>query len=145
MFLTIILTILKVLLAILVLLGIIAFIKKGDSVYRNDTRQQNPMEGKLVEFVPDENDKENADGVRGHLVMIGESNHKGGIYERYVKRILDVILSFGGLVILSPLFLFLVNAIKIDDPGPAFFTQKRVGKNKRYFLANKFLTTPRAA
>ena len=43
-----------------------------------------------------------------------------------------------GLVILSLVYLIIAIAIKIDDPGPVFFTQKRVGKNKRYFKLHKF-------
>lgn len=60
------------------------------------------------------------------------------IYERYVKRAIDIFLSFIGLVVLSPVFLILMIAIKIDDPGPVFFTQKRVGKGKTYFNLHKF-------
>ena len=48
-----------------------------------------------------------------------------GIYERFIKRIFDAFVSFFGLVILSPVFLAVIIAIKIDDPGPVFFTQKR--------------------
>ena len=60
------------------------------------------------------------------------------MYEKYIKRGLDIILSFGGLVVLSPVFLAIFIAIKIDDPGPVLFTQKRVGKNKEFFKLHKF-------
>lgn len=60
------------------------------------------------------------------------------MYEKIFKRIIDVILSFIGLIILSPLFIILIIAVKIDDPGPAFFAQKRVGKGKVYFQLYKF-------
>ena len=63
---------------------------------------------------------------------------KIGFYEKYIKRGLDVLLSFGGLVVLSPVFLAIFIAIKIDDPGPVLFTQKRVGKNKEFFKLHKF-------
>lgn len=138
MLLTIVLIILEVLLGLFVLLSIVAFVKKPSSVFANEPEQRNPMEGKKVEFVADENDKEIADGVKGHLVVIGDSERRGGLYEDVVKRLLDIILSFGGLVVLSPVFLYLFIAIKVDDPGPVFFTQKRVGKNKRYFKLHKF-------
>ena len=59
-------------------------------------------------------------------------------YEKHSKRAIDVILSFFGLVLLSPLYLIITLAIKIDDPGPALFTQKRVGKNKKFFKLHKF-------
>ena len=75
--------------------------KQGESRYENDPKQKNPMEGKKVIFVEGENDKENADGIRGHLEAVGESEHKAGVYEKYVKRGIDVVLSFGGLVVLA--------------------------------------------
>lgn len=112
--------------------------KKKSSNYEDDIHQKNPMEGKKVVFVDDVNDMENADGVRGHLKAVGKSVHKAGIYERYVKRSLDIVLSFGGLVVLSPVMGIIAIAIKIEDPGPVLFTQKRVGQNKKYFKLHKF-------
>lgn len=115
-----------------------AKIKKGDSIYMDEPLEQNPMEGKKVIFVKDDNDAENADGVRGHLEAIGDSDYHPSFYAKYVKRALDVVLSFGGLVVLSPVFIGLSIAIFIDDPGPIFFTQKRLGQNKKYFKLHKF-------
>lgn len=115
-----------------------AKIKKDDSIYMNEPSEQNPMEGKKVIFVKDDNDAENADGVRGHLEAIGDSDYHPSFYAKYVKRALDVMLSFGGLVLLSPVFIGLSIAIFIDDPGPIFFTQKRLGQNKKYFKLHKF-------
>ena len=58
---------------------------------------------------------------------------------RMVKRIFDVVASAIALVLLSPLFLILTIAIKIDDPnGPVFYTQTRVGKNGKTFQIIKF-------
>ncbi len=62
------------------------------------------------------------------------------LYEKNVKPTLDIILSFAGLVLLSPLYSIVALAIKIDDPGPVFFTQKRVGKDKKFFYLHKFRT-----
>lgn len=59
-------------------------------------------------------------------------------YERKIKPLLDHILSLAGLLVLSPLFLFLSIAIFLDDPGPILFTQKRVGKDKKFFYLHKF-------
>ena len=112
--------------------------KKKDSVYENEPDQKNPMENKIVKFVEDENDKENADGVRGHLESVGDVDYQAGLYDGFFKRLIDIIISFMGLVILSPVYLIIAIAIKIDDPGPVFFTQKRVGKNKQYFKLHKF-------
>lgn len=58
----------------------------------------------------------------------------------YIKRLIDFILSLLGLVILSPVFLILIIAIKLDSPGPILFKQKRVGINKSYFYILKFRT-----
>ena len=138
MFLKVILTILAILAVAFILMVILALAKKKSSVYGNEPKQKNPLEGKKVVFVENENEPENADGVRGHLEAVGESSHQAGFYEKYIKRGLDVLLSFGGLVVLSPVFLVLAVAIYIDDPGPVLFTQKRVGKNKQYFKLHKF-------
>lgn len=58
----------------------------------------------------------------------------------YVKRAIDMVLSFVGLVILAPVFLLLALAVKLDSKGPVFFKQKRVGIHKRYFYILKFRT-----
>lgn len=126
------------LLTLFVVFIIVAIIYKPFSIYKNHPEQQNPMEGKNVVFVYDENDKENADGVKGHLVIRGDSNKRFGLYETIIKRALDIVLSFFGLVVLSPVFLVISIAIIIDDQGPVFFVQKRVGKNKQYFKLHKF-------
>lgn len=57
-----------------------------------------------------------------------------------VKRIIDLILSFIGLIILSPVFLILILAIKLDSPGPILFKQKRVGLHNKHFNILKFRT-----
>lgn len=62
------------------------------------------------------------------------------MYEKHIKRILDIILSLLGIIILSPILLFLCLAIKIDSKGPIIFRQKRVGKDKSYFNIYKFRT-----
>lgn len=57
-----------------------------------------------------------------------------------IKRLIDIILSTLGLIILSPVFLVLIIAIKIDSPGPVLFKQKRVGIHKSHFHILKFRT-----
>lgn len=121
-----------------VVLNAIAKKKKHDSVYDNEPEQKNPLEGKNVVFVEDENDKENADGVKGHLVAVGDTEYVPSFYEKYFKRGIDVALSFGGLVALAPVMGAIALAIKIEDPGPVLFTQKRLGQNKQYFKLHKF-------
>lgn len=134
----VLLIILLIIAAIAFVMAIIALIKKPASLYKNKPDERNPMENKKVVFVENDSEKENADGVRGHLMAIGDSEHKAGAYEKVFKRLFDVILSFFGLLLLSPVFLFLSLWIVIDDPGPVLFTQKRIGKNKQYFKLHKF-------
>ena len=62
------------------------------------------------------------------------------MYRKYVKRLLDIILSGCGIVILSPVYLLVALAIVLDDPGPVFFRQKRVGIHKTHFQILKFRT-----
>lgn len=57
-----------------------------------------------------------------------------------VKRLIDIILSLIGLIVLSPIFLILIIAIKMDSRGPVLFKQKRVGINKTHFNILKFRT-----
>lgn len=117
---------------------------KKASIFRNKKRgnqsseYRNPFEGKKVIFVENPLEAENADGVRGHLEAVGDSDYIPNFYTRVIKRGGDTILSAFALILLSPVFLFLSIAIFLDDPGPIFFTQKRLGKNKRYFPLHKF-------
>ena len=132
--------IITVLVALAVGMTVVGIIKKPGSTYKNKPEEKNPMEGKKVRFVKNDSEKENADGVCGHLEAVGKTNHRQGIYEKVIKRVIDVILSFCGLVVLSPVFLVLSIWIIIDDPGPILFTQKRIGKDKQYFILHKFRT-----
>lgn len=62
------------------------------------------------------------------------------MYHKYVKRMIDFILSFIGVIILSPVLLVLCLWIKFDSKGSILFKQKRVGRNKEYFYIYKFRT-----
>ena len=62
------------------------------------------------------------------------------MYSKYGKRWIDCFLAFCGLIILSPLYLLLILAIKLDSPGPVLFRQKRVGVHKTAFHILKFRT-----
>lgn len=57
-----------------------------------------------------------------------------------IKRIIDIVLSLIGLIVLSPIFFMLIVAIKVDSRGPVLFKQKRVGVHKSYFNILKFRT-----
>ena len=62
------------------------------------------------------------------------------MYKTFVKRMIDFVLSLIGIVVLSPILLILVVAIRLDSKGSVVFTQKRVGKNKKLFSIYKFRT-----
>lgn len=62
------------------------------------------------------------------------------VYEWFIKRASDMVLSFVALVMLSPMLLIIMLLIYIDDPGRVFFTQERVGLGKKNFSLHKFRT-----
>ena len=66
-------------------------------------------------------------------------NSKKRIYS-YIKRIIDIVASLIGLIIISPFFLIIMLLIKLDSKGPCFFIHKRVGKNGKEFGVYKFRT-----
>ena len=69
------------------------------------------------------------------------------MYTSVIKRLLDIVISILGLIVLALPVVIMMIVIKIDDPGPAIFKQKRVGKDKKYFSLLKFrsmkMSTPR--
>ena len=69
-----------------------------------------------------------------------------GLRDRATKRALDLIIAGGAVVMLAPLFALVALAIKLEDGGPVFFLQKRVGRSNRFFTIYKFrsMTTNRA-
>ena len=62
------------------------------------------------------------------------------MYNKVFKRLIDIILSGCGIIVLAPVYLIIALAIKMDDPGPVFFRQKRVGIHKTHFHILKFRT-----
>ena len=62
------------------------------------------------------------------------------MYKKFGKRLIDIVLAACGIVLLSPVRLLLVIAIKLDSPGPVLFKQKRVGIGKSHFHILKFRT-----
>lgn len=57
-----------------------------------------------------------------------------------IKRMMDIVLSIIGLIVLFPILLLLILLIKLDSKGPVLFKQKRYGQNKKYFYILKFRT-----
>ena len=70
--------------------------------------------------------------------MTDEKYGKKTFYEGFGKVMLDRLLALVGLVIFLPVYVILFVAVYIDDPGPVFFVQKRIGKDKRYIKIHKF-------
>ena len=64
------------------------------------------------------------------------------MYNNFFKRALDIVLSFIGIVFAAIPMLIVAVIIKLDSPGPVFFRQKRVGKNKKYFTIIKVRSMP---
>ena len=64
--------------------------------------------------------------------------HRAGFYEKYIKRLLDIVLSGAALVILSPVLLITAVLVRIKLGSPVIFTQKRPGKDEKVFKLHKF-------
>lgn len=60
------------------------------------------------------------------------------MYVRFFKRLIDIVLSGIGLIILAVPMLIVAILIRCEDPGPVIFKQKRIGKNKKLFNLYKF-------
>lgn len=60
------------------------------------------------------------------------------MYTHFFKRLIDIVLSFIGIIVLGIPMLIIAAVIKHEDPGPALFRQKRIGKDKKYFMLLKF-------
>ena len=62
------------------------------------------------------------------------------MYIHFFIRLLDFLLSLIGAIVLIPFWLLMALLIKLDSKGPVFFKQKRVGRNKKYFMILKYRT-----
>lgn len=96
-----------------------------------------------VESVTEESKREDDEVVKGNGEIKRMGENKLNLTEkqkRYlkVKRMADIVLSGGAIVILSPVLVGVSLAIKLESPGPVLFKQKRVGKNKELFEIWKF-------
>jgi len=75
----------------------------------------------------------------GNIPVIAVRNEPLNVFSnRIIKRAFDIIVSFLGLTILSPIFLSIAIAVKITSPGPILFRQKRIGNNNVEFTLYKF-------
>ena len=62
------------------------------------------------------------------------------MYKLFLKRLIDIVLSGIGIIVLIPFWIIIGLCIVVSDPGPVFFSQKRVGKNKKLFPILKYRT-----
>ncbi|MGB4369944.1 MAG: sugar transferase [Caldicoprobacterales bacterium] len=66
--------------------------------------------------------------------------HNSGIYRKYIKRILDFVLSLAGIILLSPVLLIIAILVRINLGSPIIFKQERPGLNGKIFTLYKFRT-----
>ena len=62
------------------------------------------------------------------------------MYKHFFKRLIDITLSFFGIIVLILPMMFIALAVKLDSKGPVLFKQRRIGKNKKHFEILKFRT-----
>jgi exopolysaccharide biosynthesis polyprenyl glycosylphosphotransferase len=97
--------------------------------------------GVVVRVLPDVGD---AKILTGFQVEVFEGDwvvtlfRENLLWQLFAKRALDLVASVIGLIVLSPLLLTIALIIKVTDPGPIFFSQERIGMNKRKFKLLKF-------
>ena len=91
----------------------------------------------LLGMVTSQVDMRTIDGIP--LLGLKESPLSEG-YNRFIKRMMDLVLSACGIAVLSPLFLVVAALIKMTSPGPVFYVQKRLGEDGRRFNMLKFRT-----
>ncbi len=77
-------------------------------------------------------------GTIGNIPVVTFANREFDYKELAVKRLMDIVGSLVGMLIMFVAMIFVVPAIKLESKGPVFFKQKRVGKNGRYFYIYKF-------
>ncbi len=61
-----------------------------------------------------------------------------GLRARITKRAFDIVMAIGGLIVLSPLLIFVAIRIKLEDGGPVLFVQRRLGRGNQFFEMYKF-------
>lgn len=78
--------------------------------------------------------------VSPNIKLTTQPRKKGGIYRKYIKRPMDIILSLCALIVLSPLMLVIAVLVKINLGSPIIFKQQRPGLNEKIFTLYKFRT-----
>jgi exopolysaccharide biosynthesis polyprenyl glycosylphosphotransferase len=91
----------------------------------------------LLGLVTSQVDMRTIDGVP--LLGLKETPLGEG-FNRFLKRMMDIVFSASGLILLSPVFLVMAAIVKASSPGPVFYFQKRIGEDGRRFAMIKFRT-----
>lgn len=94
------------------------------------------VSSEIMEILPE---KLNVDKIKDLPVVrqLADSS-LDGVYNKYFKRIFDILFTSLGVIILSPLLLFIAVGVKLSSPGPIIFKQKRLGINGKFFDFYKF-------
>ena len=120
--------ILVVLLVIFIIMKTVAVIKReasnvdDENPYLHPERAEKILPAEMAMWV----NTPSTDSISDKGKTLNKIRNRSGAYEHFLKPLIDVILSFLGLLVLSPVFLAITIAIKLDDPGSVFFMQKRV-------------------
>lgn len=69
---------------------------------------------------------------------MSNKKRKKGIYERYIKRLLDIILSLTAIILISPVLIIVAILVRVKLGSPIIFKQKRVGLDGKIFTMSKF-------
>ena len=85
-------------------------------------------------------EKKSIDDDNPYLTSSETSKPNASVYASIVKPELDSIVAFFGMIALFPVYAVTAAAVYLDDPGPVLFAQKRVGKDKHYFMLHKVRT-----
>jgi Undecaprenyl-phosphate glucose phosphotransferase len=91
----------------------------------------------ILGMITSQVDMENVDGIP---LMGLKKSPLEFIYNRFIKRCIDIIVSAAGIMLLLPVIIIISLAIKISSMGPVFYLQKRVGEDRRRFAIIKFRT-----
>lgn len=76
--------------------------------------------------------------IDGHIAAFKIRNNLSGWHNKALKFVLDLVVTFIGTILISPIFVFIALWIYIDSPGPIIFRHMRIGKNGKKFYCYKF-------
>ena len=91
-----------------------------------------------IQGEPFDHNVKHSDVYYEEYIAAFEPGKKKKLFYRFVKRAFDIVVSFLMLVLLSPVFLILAIAVKLDSKGPVIFRQDRMGKDGKTFTCLKF-------